>query len=379
MFLVETSSILYCMGQVYLDMTRRPQLVFDRPGVPRRSFGNPASASGTSSGAASGANSKRDPLPPPSYSEVEGLDLPDYRDLEFADENFKLYQEDDKEVVVVRRKADVVDNEIERGDGYLQREAAGGEGIGVGEEEEEDVGEGVISQERRRRFDQETEEEQRGTLRRPKMNTTEKSGEVDETSRRSIYVEMDEAKNQVVDSEQVALVDQPEVLELEDNGELKQMAIGRLDGKRKQKESKRKHTEIGNEEEEERLDGIGTDKKEEMRGEEKEAYARGDDCEEERIEMRREGGKKEKENGVGGMEGNLTRKGTVVGGENMRDATEEKKEEHVRSEAGEGEEKEERREMKEVGDKEKEKKEDSVPPLWDTVLVQNGDARGTQV
>ena len=139
MFLVETSSILYCMGQVYLDMTRRPQLVFDRPGVPRRSFGNPASASGTSSGAASGANSKRDPLPPPSYSEVEGLDLPDYRDLEFADENFKLYHEDEEEVV--RRKADIVDTEVVRGDSYLQREAAGGEGFGDREEEEEEVGE----------------------------------------------------------------------------------------------------------------------------------------------------------------------------------------------------------------------------------------------
>merc|ERR1719367_487660 len=97
--------------KVYLDMTRRPQLVFDRPGMARRSFGNPSTSAGTSSG----ANAKRDPLPPPSYSEVEGLDLPDYRDLEFADENFKLDCE--QEEVVVRGKVDVfsLDKETERG------------------------------------------------------------------------------------------------------------------------------------------------------------------------------------------------------------------------------------------------------------------------
>ena len=112
-------------------MTRRPQMVFDRPGVPRRSFGNPSS-----SGAATGANSKRDPLPPPSYSEVEGLDLPDYRDLEFADESFKLDHVDEEDVVV-RRKADVYVVDKEKRNSHLQGEVGKGKSI-VGVEDEAD-------------------------------------------------------------------------------------------------------------------------------------------------------------------------------------------------------------------------------------------------
>merc|ERR1712192_43865 len=161
--------------------------------------------------------------------------------------------------------------------------------------------------------------------------------------------------------EQVALVDQPEVLELEDDEELKQ--------------SKRKHTESGNYGEEDRLDGIETDK-EEMIVEDKEVSARGEDYKEERIGARGEGGGKKKENGVGS---DTVMEVTWEGGEDLRDEKEEYKEEYGRSEAGGGEEMEERREMKGVKDNEKEKKENSVPPLWDTVLVQNGDTRGTQV
>jgi len=149
------------------------------------------------------------------------------------------------------------------------------------------------------------------------------------------------------------------------------------DGLRKQEESTRKPTESGNEGEEDRLDGIETNMKD-LRVEEREPSARGDDHVEERIEMGGgEGGKGKKENGAGSMEEHLTREANGEGGENMRDTTEENKDEYVRSEA-EGE-KVGRREMEGVRDKEKEKKEDSVPPLWDTVLVQNGDARGTQV
>ena len=92
-----------------------------------RSFGNPAGAPG-------GATSKRDPLPPPSYSEVEGLDLPDYRDLEFADESFKVGCEDEE--AVVRHTAEEYNEgkDIERGKNLPQsEESAGGGGIGLGQ------------------------------------------------------------------------------------------------------------------------------------------------------------------------------------------------------------------------------------------------------
>merc|ERR1719341_1632140 len=49
------------------------------------------------------------------------------------------------------------------------------------------------------RLGQETEDEERGTLR--KMHTTEKSGEADVTSRRPIFVQIDEAENQIVVTE----------------------------------------------------------------------------------------------------------------------------------------------------------------------------------
>ena len=88
-----------------------------------RSFGNPA-------GAAGGATSKRDPLPPPSYSEVEGLDLPDYRDLEFADESFKVGYEDEEAVVRHTAEEYNEDKDIERGKNLPQSEASGGGGLG---------------------------------------------------------------------------------------------------------------------------------------------------------------------------------------------------------------------------------------------------------
>ena len=89
-----------------------------------RSFGNPA-------GAPVGATSKRDPLPPPSYSEVEGLDLPDYRDLEFADESFKVGCEDEEAVVRHTAEEYNEDKDIERGKNLPQTEASGGGG-GIG-------------------------------------------------------------------------------------------------------------------------------------------------------------------------------------------------------------------------------------------------------
>ena len=92
-----------------------------------RSFGNPAGAPG-------GATSKRDPLPPPSYSEVEGLDLPDYRDLEFADESFKVGYEDEEAVVRHTAEEYNEDKDIERGKNLPQTEASdGGGGIGLGQ------------------------------------------------------------------------------------------------------------------------------------------------------------------------------------------------------------------------------------------------------
>jgi len=114
--------------KVYLDMMRRPPLVVDRlPGEVRtRSFGNPAGAPG-------GATSKRDPLPPPSYSEVEGLDLPDYRDLEFADESFKVGYENEEAVVRHTAEEYNEDKDIERGKNFPQSgESGGGGGVGLG-------------------------------------------------------------------------------------------------------------------------------------------------------------------------------------------------------------------------------------------------------
>ena len=95
-----------------------------------RSFGNPAGASG-------GATSKRDPLPPPSYSEVEGLDLPDYRDLEFADESFKVGYEDEEAVVRHTAEEYNEDKDIERGKNLPQGEESGGGG-GIGLEQMSD-------------------------------------------------------------------------------------------------------------------------------------------------------------------------------------------------------------------------------------------------
>ena len=358
-------------------MTRRPQLVFDRPGVPRRSFGNPSA-----SGASSGANSKRDPLPPPSYSEVEGLDLPDYRDLEFADENFKL----DCDEEVVRRKADAyaVDKEMERGDSNLRHEVARGASSEVEEDRYHNVS---------RRFDQETEDEQRGTL--PKMNTTEKSGEAGVTSRRSIFVQIDGAENQIVVTEN-QLVD----TELEEGGRailgkgsvkddrnvVKHMAL--LEPVLDQPGvSELQNNERENEGEEDSLDGTEMDMDKEMRREdrEKEASAKGEEYKEEIREEK-------KKNGVANMEEHFTREmGKWEGGKGMGDtAGGESTEEYVTREG----EKEERREMKGEGDKEKEKlvrkenkverreeegEKEPVPPVWDTVLVQHGDVQGTQV
>ena len=91
-----------------------------------RSFGNPVGAPG-------GATSKRDPLPPPSYSEVEGLDLPDYRDLEFADESFKVGYEDEEAVVRHTAEEYNEDKDIERGKNFPQSEESdGGGGVGLG-------------------------------------------------------------------------------------------------------------------------------------------------------------------------------------------------------------------------------------------------------
>ena len=91
-----------------------------------RSFGNPVGAPG-------GATSKRDPLPPPSYSEVEGLDLPDYRDLEFADESFKVGYEDEEAVVSHTAEEYNEDKDIERGKILPQtEESGGGGGVGLG-------------------------------------------------------------------------------------------------------------------------------------------------------------------------------------------------------------------------------------------------------
>ena len=129
--------------------------------------------------------------------------------------------------------------------------------------------------------------------------------------------------------------------------------------------------------------------KEEIR-EHREASAKGEEYKEERIEMR---GEEKKENRIRNMEEPFTKQmGKWQGGEGMRDtAGEENKEEYLTREGG----KEERREME--GEVEKEKKEeevrreskvgrreeegqkDPVPPVWDTVLVQHGDLRGTQV
>ena len=95
-----------------------------------RSFGNPAGAPG-------GATSKRDPLPPPSYSEVEGLDLPDYRDLEFADESFKVGCEDEEAVVRHTAEEYNEDKDIERGKNLPQGEESGGGG-GIGLEQMSD-------------------------------------------------------------------------------------------------------------------------------------------------------------------------------------------------------------------------------------------------
>ena len=354
-------------------MTRRPQLVFDRPGVPRRSFGNPAA-----SGASSGANSKRDPLPPPSYSEVEGLDLPDYRDLEFADENFKL----DCDEEVVRRKADAyaVDKEMERGDSHFGYEVTSGEGG-----EEEDQGGRIISRK--------TGQEQRGTL--PKMNTTEKSGEADLTSRRSIFVQIDEAENQIVVTEN-QMVD----TELEEGG---RAILGKVSVKDDRNVvehvallepvldqpgvSELQHNERENEGEEDILDGTEMDMDKGMRREdgEKEASAKGEEYKEEIREEK-------KKNGVANMEEHFMREmGNWEGGKGIGDtAGGESTEEYVTREG----EKEERREMKGEGDKEKEEKvkkekkverreeegeKEPVPPVWDTVLVQHGDVQGTQV
>ena len=355
-------------------MTRRPQLVFDRPGVPRRSFGNPSA-----SGASSRANSKRDPLPPPSYSEVEGLDLPDYRDLEFADENFKL---DCDEEEVVRRKADVcaVDKEIEVGDSHLHYEVT----RGASGEVEEQMGQ---------RFGQETEDEERGTLR--KMNTTEKSGEADLTSRRLIFVQIDEAENQIVVTEN-QMVD----TELEEGG---RAILGKVSVKYDQNVVKHmallesvldqpgvselQNNERENEREEDSLDGTEMDMDKEMRREdrEKEASAKGEEYKEEIREEK-------KKNKVANMEEHFMREmGNWEGGKGIGDtAGGESTEEYVTREG----EKEERREMKGEGDKEKEEKvkkekkverreeegeKEPVPPVWDTVLVQHGDVQGTQV
>ena len=94
--------------------------------VRTRSFGNPAGAPG-------GATSKRDPLPPPSYSEVEGLDLPDYRDLEFADESFKVGYENEEAVVRHTAEEYNEDKDIERGKNFPQsEESGGGGGVGLG-------------------------------------------------------------------------------------------------------------------------------------------------------------------------------------------------------------------------------------------------------
>ena len=357
-------------------MTRRPQLVFDRPGVPRRSFGNPSA-----SGASSRANSKRDPLPPPSYSEVEGLDLPDYRDLEFADENFKL---DCDEEEVVRRKADVyaVDKEMERSDLHYEVTR------GAGGEVEEQRGR-VISQEQ----SQETGQEERGTL--PKMIVTEKNGEADVTSRRSIFVQIDGAENQIVVTEN-QMVD----TELEEGG---RAILGKVSVKYDQNVVKHmallesvldqpgvselQNNERENEREEDSLDGTEMDMDKEMRREdrEKEASAKGEEYKEEIREEK-------KKNKVANMEEHFMREmGNWEGGKGIGDtAGGESTVEYVTREG----EKEERREIKGEGDKEKEEKvkkekkverreeegeKEPVPPVWDTVLVQHGDVQGTQV
>ena len=96
---------------------------------------------------------------------------------------------------MVRRKADVYAVDKERRNSHLQGEVGKGESI-VGVEEEVEWGD-VTSQEQSRGIDQETV-----VLSRDKPSVTvmltEKNGEVDATS---IYFQMDEAKNQIVVTE----------------------------------------------------------------------------------------------------------------------------------------------------------------------------------
>ena len=339
-------------------MTRRPQLVLDRPGVPRRSFGNTGS-----SGADNGANSKRDPLPPPSYSEVEGLDLPDYRDLEFADEQFKLDHEEE-EVMEVRGKADVyaVDKEIARGHSHLEREGHVGDAWIGGSAEQ-------VEEEIRQCLHHETS----GTV--PKMNATEKSGDiatssvsvqiyganqeensgnqtVDDTEKEEIGKEEGsekEAKDDPSAAEQVAshLVDEPAVLEV------KQIASFNC-GTRSRKHDE---SEKGGED---MSDGGEVDKGG-MSGEDRENvgfFVTGEN-KEEKLRWRGKGGSETEEES---RRGNTWRRDVEQEGDETKDE-EESKDEYVRRE-------------------ERGEEVDTVAefrPLRDTVLIQNGDVRGTQV
>jgi len=229
---------------------------------------------------------------------------------------------------VVRRKADVcaVDKDIEVRDSHQYEVTR--------------VSSGEVEEQMGQRFGQETEDEERGTLR--KMNTTEKSGEADVTSRRSIFVQIDEAENQIVVTEN-QMVD----TELEEDG---RAILGKVSVKDDQNVVKHmallepvldqpgvselQNNERENEGEEDGLDGTEMDMDKGMRREdrEREASAKGKEYKE---EMREGEGDKEQE-------------------------------EKVRKEN-----KGERRE--EEGERE------PVPPVWDTVLVQHGDVQGTQV
>ena len=325
-------------------MTRRPQLVLDRPGVPRRSFGNTGS-----SGADNGANSKRDPLPPPSYSEVEGLDLPDYRDLEFADEQFKLDHEEE-EVMEVRGKADVYaeDKEIARGHSHLEREGHVGDvWIGGGGEQ--------VEEEIRQCLHQETS----GTV--PKMNANEKSGDI-ATSSVSVQIyganqeesgkgegSEKEAKDDPSAAEQVAphLVDEPAVLEV------KQIASFNCGTRRR----KHDESEKGGED----MSDGGEVGKDGMRGEDLENvgfFVTGEN-KEEKLRWRGKGGSETEEES---RRGNTWRRDVEREEDETKDE-EESKDEYVRRE-------------------ERGEEVDTVAvfrPFRDTFLIQNGDVRGTQV
>merc|ERR1712130_765963 len=112
--------------------------------------------------------------------------------------------------------------------------------------------------------------------------------------------------------------------------------------------------------------------------------ARGENCKEERIEMRGEEGKRN-----GNMEEHVMRNVKGERGEEMVETAEgENMEEYLRREGDN----EERGEVKGEGDKEskeetrgenkverREAAAEEVAPVWDTVLVQHGDLQGTQV